>query len=464
MNTLYSLENPITRRLTQRHGPLDFAALGWLALVAAVLWAVPPADRCESLKITLPVGGVLYAVLRTALDSGHITGWRRGRSLEEMLLALTPWQIVDGIAGFSLWRTLQAGSLGAGLATVVGVGLRDSSLIWPVFLGLPLLLSLVFALSYLASGGWPALCVLLGFPCLCLAFQSDFWPLWVSLFLLGLGALARCWAAQSLAPQPKLTRPVVRRPGGVAQLWSQNPIVVRELRREARAAGAGRCRLWLHRHGSFLLMMTLLSANLLLRGQMDAARLQWNACLLAGSLIILQTLRAALTTSSAVVAERQAKTLESLALSGLSPTDFLQGWAQLGWRPRMGENLLGALAALGLTMLGLALIPPNPPECSLYTTPPFATMEQALVVLGPLLAVLAPLTVAGAHLGLLASALSSTPGQACQNCLGFLVLAGLGCLWWCSAVGSLWPLCLVVFLAAPALAALAKNRLSEGAR
>ena len=73
-------------------------------------------------------------------------------------------------------------------------------------------------------------------------------------------------------------------------------------------------------------------------------------------LTVVQPARASLATVGALVREREERTLEPLALTGMPPGEFLDGWALRAARPLLWESLF--LAAL---LAGLAL-PANPSE------------------------------------------------------------------------------------------------------
>jgi len=73
-------------------------------------------------------------------------------------------------------------------------------------------------------------------------------------------------------------------------------------------------------------------------------------------LTVLQPARASLATLGALVREREERTLEPLALTGMPPAEFLDGWALQAARPLLWESLI--LAAL----LALLSLPGNPSE------------------------------------------------------------------------------------------------------
>lgn len=109
------------------------------------------------------------------------------------------------------------------------------------------------------------------------------------------------------------------------------------------------------------------------------ALLAWSTVMMAVGFV--QPLRASVRTMGAVQSERDGRTLETLAVSGLAPAAFVDGWAQAAWLPRALETAL-------LLLLGGSLLLAEGVDLVAY----------ALAVPGLLLRV-----VYGAYLGLLVS-------------------------------------------------------------
>lgn len=76
--------------------------------------------------------------------------------------------------------------------------------------------------------------------------------------------------------------------------------------------------------------------------------LAWSTLMMVAG--FLQPLRASLRTAGAVQSERDGRTLETLAVSGLTPAAFVDGWAQAAWLPHAAETALLLLAGGGLLL------------------------------------------------------------------------------------------------------------------
>lgn len=182
--------------------------------------------------------------------------------------------------------------------------------------------------------------------------------------------------------------------------WSQNPLVLRECRREAR--GVPGPLLLLARHAPVLPAAVLLvaPAHLDLGLGLDGAEPWWLGLTLATAFL---TLRAAGRTLDLLVEEREGRTWETLLGTRLGFPELLEGLAQVGWVPRAVDGLL--LSPLAV-WLGLQ------------------AGVGADAVAAPILLALAP--VAGAWSGLSASA--SGERRDASRSLALPLLAGTSCL------------------------------------
>ncbi|MBI3928109.1 MAG: hypothetical protein HY319_21380 [Armatimonadetes bacterium] len=115
--------------------------------------------------------------------------------------------------------------------------------------------------------------------------------------------------------------------------WSDNPIVVREARRDARNLSGGPVQAALCRYGAILLPVLSWGGLTACVAAQDGMRALLFSFLLLLLLLFLQPLRAASRSSGAVLDERESRTLDSLSMTGLSPREFVDGWAEVAWRP-----------------------------------------------------------------------------------------------------------------------------------
>jgi hypothetical protein len=175
------------------------------------------------------------------------------------------------------------------------------------------------------------------------------------------GLVAICLADLGLAAPPRAAEPVTcLAPNPWVQPWSDNPIVVRERRREARLS-RGRLGALVRRHGGMAVLLACVTWMLTgLAADRPAAAAELGARL-TEALLLVMPLLAGLRAAGALASEREARTWEALQLSHLTPREIVHGYAQLTWIPVAEHTLLGGLG-LGLLAVwcqGLAG-PPQP--------------------------------------------------------------------------------------------------------
>ncbi len=339
--------------------------------------------------------GVLVPLAQLAGDGLALVSLRRGRCLEEILLTrLKAREVVDQVALHGVLSVLGPGlavflPLMAGLLAFVPVesrpGVLAATILW-----FPATALLTWAASNTvqAAVAWsegqePLVCaVLVGIlgatAGLLLLAGTLPGAVLVAATLLAWGFLAREMARTGLESLP--TRQSARRHPALSPEKArrlQNPIAYRELSR-TRPEGPAR-----------LLARLLPGVVLILFCQASSPDLlQPLAWML---LTVIQPARASLATLGALTGEREGRTLEVLALTGIRPAEFLDGWALWAVRPLLVETL--ALAGL----LALLALPGDPSEA-----------QAVKVGLPDLL-----LKVAfGAWLGLFVSALTRTRREA----------------------------------------------------
>lgn len=142
-------------------------------------------------------------------------------------------------------------------------------------------------------------------------------------------------------------RKFVRRLSGTgartAGSWSDNPIVLRECRREARSVPPGL--LLFARHAPVLPAGLLLLAPAWLPLGLDGAEPFWLGVALA---TLFLALRAAGRTVDLLVEESEGRTWETLLGTRLGTRELMEGFAQVGWVPRMLDGLLLSPVAVWL--------------------------------------------------------------------------------------------------------------------
>lgn len=383
---------------------------------------------------------VLIPLFQAVGYGSLLTSLRRGRCFEEVMsTGVTPVDIADGIAVHGVGRALQAGLPVWGLFLVMSC-LFDGGwflLIPAGLLWMPLLIFLasfdayaILALSALGGGrgrGVPFQVVagsvilaplsLLGAWAAGLYFLFD--PSWydaVPTFLcVGLTLAAAVGAARYLA--------VVGLQRGEAWQsrfgsWSR---AVKSRRRSTSSGPANPLafREWARQKGRLNFGVLLLALPLVLlwwggrvppvsrgwtSGWFEPNPLSWGMALGAfGALLALQTLRGALSTTGAVVDERESGTLAFVALTRLTPKDFLDGSAQAAWLPLALETTF----ALPLLLVSGLQAGVSPLLCML---------SAGLLYSAPWAAV---------YLGLSASAASFERGAARMHTLTWLAVLGV---------------------------------------
>lgn len=430
-------ENPISALLAMRETRESFG--GWtlgVFLVAAAGLALGVIALLKGLSGVFLFAGILAALLLVLIPlfqavgySSLLTSLRRGRCFEEVMsTGVTPVDIADGIAVHGVGRALQAGLPVWGLFLVMSC-LFDGGwflLIPAGLLWMPVLIFLasfdayaLLALSALGGGrgrGVPFQVVagsvilaplsLLGAWAAGLYFLFD--PSWydaVPTFLCVGLSLAAAVGAARYAALVGLQR---------GETWqSRFGSWSRAVKSRRRSTSSGPSnplafREWARQKGRLNFGVLLLALPLVLlwwggRG----GSLPWTVVLGAfAALLVLQTLRGALSTSGAVVDERESGTLAFVALTRLTPKDFLDGSAQAAWLPLALETscALPVLAVAGLQS-GLS--------------PSLCLLLGAWLYSAPWTAV---------YLGLSASASSFQRGAARMHTLTWLAVLGLSAL------------------------------------
>ena len=227
--------------------------------------------------------------------------------------------------------------------------------------------------------------------------------------------------------------------------WSDNPIVVRECAREA---GSYRFGVWsyLWQRGAFFGMGACFFFLTVWAGNVEEALGCWSLLLLLA--LVVQVGRAGLRVSRAISDERDRGSFEAVMISRLRPEEFVDGWAQVGYRPRATE--LAAFLGASLLVLGSWMLPASGYCCG--------GMEVASVIL-----VLALIYVAAAEFALPAAAyLSLAWGMRAavrtDHRLDFLLMLGIG-VWIVASVAKFVQACspeeaLLIVLAQPLFALL----------
>jgi len=123
--------------------------------------------------------------------------------------------------------------------------------------------------------------------------------------------------------------------------WSQNPIVVRELRRDARRLPFQAVGAWFYFFPLGTLMV-LLGAQLYGQTTGHDARLFSSWLILASSLISFAT--AGGRCSTAIAGEIESQSMEPLQNTRLRTEEFLSGWLQVGAVPRIVDGLMVVVA------------------------------------------------------------------------------------------------------------------------
>lgn len=443
-------ENPISALLTMRESRDTLG--GWtLGLLLALVGSV-------ALAVTYLLKGLYGVMLFSAVFAGLLlvliplfqaigygslmTSLRRGRCFEEIMgTGLTPRDIADGIAVHGVQRVLQAGLPVWGLFLVIctlfdggAFLLIPTALLWfPTLIFLAAFDSYaLLALSALGGGAGR------GVPFQVIAGSVVLAPL----SLLGAWALAlprlvdagmTTWygpvatflsVALSLAAAVGLARAAsmlgLLRGDGWQKGFGAWSRAVKAGRRPTSTGPSNPLafREWARQRGRLNLGFLLLGAPLALliwlapwrqhglgRGWLSLEDNTAALLVLAAgaALVALQTLRAGLATTGVVVDERESGTLAFVALTRLTPVDFLDGSAQAAWLP------LAAEATFALPLLALIGYQSGVPL-------PLGLLLVALLYLAPWMA---------CYLGLSASAGSFERGAARMHTILWLAVLGL---------------------------------------
>lgn len=327
-----------------------------LFLAPAVSAAFTDSGPLRTYLFTLAaVMGLLVPLAQLAGDASLLASLRRGGCLDELLgTPTTSAQIVDQVATWSILSVLRLG-----LAVILPV-LGGLLLIVPtrnqqgVLLGALLWVPAVAVAVWVGSMGvqaavaWsdgrrgqvPALGLLAllgGAALLALAPSGRQGLALAGLAALGLGLLARSLARAGLE-RPLRGRPARHRQGPHRPSRHRNPVAWREASR--RRTGPS----W----WGAVAILALTAAAFSSHG-LSLAELPWLYGTVAlTALVVVQPLRASLGTVSAVAAERDAGTLEPLAMTGVRPRDFLDGWAVATAGPLLVESLALMLVAVAV--------------------------------------------------------------------------------------------------------------------
>lgn len=212
-----------------------------------------------------------------------------------------------------------------------------------------------------------------------------FWPLGVALLSSPWRFLGAFGLLQAPALKERLGRAwqgLVARQGNPWTVlpFSRNAILYRESRIEAHRLPGRLLGVLVWRHGPVLGLTFLLAL-------IHSKPLVWLGLVL---LLLVQTLLSAYRTVGSVVVEREGNTLETLLATPLSTTDWVDGWAAVGFTPRWVELLLaGPVLLLSCWSVGLGWLRG-----------------------GAAVAVITLLATAAAYAGVLASARAGSRGRA----------------------------------------------------
>ena len=339
---------------------------------------------------------VVLPALRGLYDGSTLYSLLAGGAYAEIRQTrLAHREMVDGLALQGLLFQVRWAAL-PGLALMLWSGLWG--LLW---FGLMLGLTLLASYGCLAEvarrhgrAGFPSgsFC-LLGF-CL-LPWQLGVLPLWAGLVMLARHvAILGLAEADRLAPHAgvRVTRAMRWIP------WSENAIVGRECARESNSIGRSWWSVGWHFFGVGILatlgLVSFVHSRVSVRDLMLFV-------LVFG---VLQALRAAFRVSLALSEERDRRTLDVLLLSSLDAGDFVQGWAEVGYRPRQ-------LEAFWVTVMALFLSSP-------YVSSPYLLAMSGLVSM--------LVCAAGAYLGLFLGFRSCMKVRSWRDALAPLAVIGWG--------------------------------------
>lgn len=340
---------------------------------------------------------VLFPFLRAQADAGLLVSLRNGGVLDELRQTrMTSWEMVDGTTWHTMRSVLRPGlSLGVILTALAFAAAPN--LYWqPVVVGaafawFPAAILLTWALAYFSQmlAAWThhdrgtstqlvGLMIVLGplVPAIPIGLMLAsngatlagasvlvcccFWMASLSRLYAGIGLDSADRVHQVIeAVNRRLT---VTRNQWV-KAWNDNPIVIRECARDGGRTPGGLFGAVMSTYGAAVALAVVPFWTIpLFDLSLGTAGWIWMASY--GVFYLIQPARAASRVSGAMVEEREKRTLESLAVTRLSTEEFVDGWAEVGWRPRLVE-CLAAIPAFFLMgqMAGIdpALLIPSMP-------------------------------------------------------------------------------------------------------
>ncbi|MCE7874725.1 hypothetical protein DYH09_30760 [bacterium CPR1] len=404
------MDHPLSTLLARRRKRHpESSRAWWLALGLASLALTSPTLPSELVALASVILVAAYPVAVACRNAALLGSLHQGGCLDELLGTPTrPSEWLDDLAFGSAREVLSSWRWLTPLWWLWGLlvwHLGPLALAVPP-LGLALQASAAWLASYAAAAGqiWSAgeddlaprvvlmaLGLTPGLTSLVLPLGlglAPVWPLSLSLMLApwraaGVWGLSAAPALTSRAQQ--LWQGLVARGGNPWTIlpWQQNAIVYRESRSEAHRIPGRLPGLLLWRHGpglaiTFALALSIAHAN---------RPMFWLGLVV---LLLVETLQAAYRTVSSLVVEREANTLESLLATPLSTRHWVDGWAAVGFVPRLVDM---ALVGPVLVMMGW--------------TVDLGWLRGALGA-----TVIAVLATAASYAGILASARSSSRGKA----------------------------------------------------
>lgn len=433
-------ENPVVAllqmRARRRWSPPLWVWCAIMAVVPVMAWALPHASPTLRLAATLLWAGA-YPLFVASRGAGMLAELRRGQCWEEVLGTGMPVaEMVDGLALYAVGRTARTWPVMLCAWWLWSVGPWGALYPgWVVGLGFVTQLVLAAIASYLAQAGYAwsrddsdfvlrYLVVWSGLSPVVLVLAAVVWrevagdragALEAGVAAVALaGLLARRAALAGVRGYQRLRRLVWhwrdrlagarsgRLAGWMPVVMGANPVVFRELRAEARYVPGGWLGVLLWRHGLAAVLLGGLTFECMesVREGSDGLRgLLWLSLVV---LLVLQTVRAAYRTVGSLVDEREAGTLESLIGTSISAVEWVDGWAAVSIIPRTLENLVAALAMVGVAGL----------------------VSLGWLRFGVCAVLLLSLTAAAAYAGVGASAASATRHQALDR-IGVDLAAGL---------------------------------------
>jgi len=415
-------DNPMYGLLQARRQPVWDAGLVAVTLLAAVLglgWGP---------QVTSAVFVSLFAVLRSSCEASRLASLVQGRGIEEVLMARTRvHELLDGMCLYCLQASARP-SLGCWLwLLVLAVTTGEYPMALATLVGwLPCLVVTLASSCYLAQLGatgtlgrrfvptvliplWLGL--LLALAMTTMGEQYAYVPV-ILTALAGVAWLARAYTGAALLDRLTPAPSQVRTLSPYRPWWpEQDPIALREACREH------------HRGQSWLawVSLALVSALAFWLGEGGL----W--LVLGVILVPLAMIWAAYRTSPSIAQEREARTLDVMALTRLRSEQFVDGWAAHGWRPLAWRFSLPA-AAVALTSL----------------SSPYSNGWETAIATSLYWGLLVAVAQAGSYIGVWASARAGgSRAQLSANLLGSCALA------WVMLVMGGWLLSLVNLYALP---------------